>query len=187
MSEPQEFTFKPALIGAADTWMIKDGHLMKRGGKRALDLSKVEAATWGDMTVRGQRSAWLTLQGDGEPFRVGCNDGGTGADRHQFLGLIEAISGTLNESARIRMDGGVGFSMAMFVLGVLGVLCGLFFVLAGVMDWVKRGNLYAILGGLAAAGFMGWLALSYAPWKQVVTVSAREFGAFITTLRSANT
>lgn len=159
---------------------------MKRGGKRALDLSKVESATWGDMTVRGQRSAWLTLNGDGEPFRVACSDGGTGSDRHQFLGLVVAITDKLPEPARIRMDGGAGFSMAMFVLGILGVLGGLFFMLAGAMDWVKRGNVYAILGGLAAAGFMGWLAWVYAPWKQVVTVSAAEFGSFITALRSAN-
>ncbi len=184
-----EYSFKPALLGAAQVWTIKDGHVLRRGGTRAVDLSKIQSATWGDMAVRGTRSAWLYLKGDGEPLKIVCNDSGGGNDRAVFLDFVAAISDELNAQntgAEIRIDGGAGFSMAMFVIGVFGLLGGLFFVLAGAMDWVKRGHILAIVGGLAGAGFMGWLAWSYAPWRQVAQVSAKELGDLVRLLRSGN-
>lgn len=181
----QEFTFKPAVLGAEQVWTIKDGHVMRRGGKQAFDLSTLKSATWGDMTVRGTRSAWLHLQGGSETFKIVCNESGGGRDRRAFLGLVAAICDDLdtqNRGVPIRLDGGAGFSTAMFVIGALGMLGGLFFAVAGALDWVKRGNALAIGGGLAAAAGLGYMAWTYAPWRQVVTATPSDLAKVVRAL-----
>jgi len=92
---------------------------------------------------------------------------------------------TLEEESpdlEIRIDGGSGFRMAMFVIGLLGGLAGLFFALAGALDWVKRGHLLAIGGGLVFAGLLFALARAYAPWRPVETLSPKELGVLFASI-----
>ncbi|CAN0262854.1 unnamed protein product, partial [Chrysoparadoxa australica] len=134
MDAPIEFIFKPVLLGAPHVWTVQDGHVMRRGGKRALDLTKVTSITWGDMAVRGTLTAWIHLKGVGEPVKISCNESGTGNDRSEFLKLVGAICEALEGQDRaipVRIDGGAWVSMAMFVIGVIGALARIGFALAG--------------------------------------------------------
>lgn len=150
---------------------------MRRGGKRAVEVSKITSLTWGDMAVRGSRTAWIHLTGDGEPLKISCNESGLSNDRREFLKLASAICEAVEaqqSDVTVRIDGGVGFSMAMFVIGVLGVLAGVGFAISGAMDWVKRDAGLAIIGGLVGAAVMGLLARAYAPWRQARDVPIGE-------------
>lgn len=188
MDAPIEFIFKPILLGAPHVWTVQDNHVMRRGGKRALDLTKVTSVTWGDMAVRGTRTSWIHLKGDGEPVKISCNESGMGDDRSEFLKLVGAICDAMEGQDRaipVRIDGGVGFSMAMFVIGAIGALASIGFAVAGLLDWVERGRVLAILSGIGGAAALGFLAWSYAPWRQGSDVTLKELQSLVSLLISA--
>ena len=146
----REYTFKPAAVRKAQTWAIKDDHLMRRGGATALDLAAVTSASWQTVTYRGTRSAWLHLTSPDGVTKLECTDHGGGRD--EFLNLISAVALTL---ARVRPDLEIahGYSapwrIALFVLGIAGTLLGLFFVYAGLTNMTGKGSVQATIAGLA--------------------------------------
>lgn len=185
----QEYSFKPAIIRRPQVWALKDGHLVRRGADMALDLSKVERAVWGDITHRGIRSAWLYLTGPDGVTKIQCNDAGDGNDRTAFLELSKAICETLarvTPDLAIRQDGGAGLKWSMFLIGLIGGLCGLVFVWAGVTGNVKRGEMQAILlGGILATGLL-YMAWSFAPWRGDETLTPAQMAASLSGMIAPN-
>ena len=183
----QEYSFKPAPLRGEHTWAIREGHVMRRGGT-AMKLASVTSAKWGEMAYRGTRFAWLHLNAGDETLKIECNDAGAGGDRAAFLDLIGAVARELAEATpdlKVQVGGGDAARWAMFIILVLGVLVGGFFVTAGVLDWVRRGHAYAIgLGGLAAV-FSAWMAWVNLPWRAPQMLSASELSTVVAHLRGA--
>ena len=146
----REFTFKPAPVRKAQTWAIKDDHLMRRGGDKALPLAAVTSASWNTVSYRGTRSAWLHLKSEQGVTKIECNDQGSG--REDFLALISAIAADL---ARLQPDLEIehGYSapwrIALFVLGLAGSLIGAFLAYAGLTNMTGKGSVEASIAGLA--------------------------------------
>ena len=182
-----EFSFKPAPLRGEQTWAIREGHVMRRGGT-AMKLASVTSAKWGEMAYRGTRFAWLHLNTGDETLKIECNDAGAGGDRAAYLDLVVAVAKELEKtSPSLQVEVGTGgpARWAMFIILVFGVIVGGFFVLSGALDWVKRGHAYAIgLGGLAAV-FCGWMAWVYLPWRAPQMLSAAELSAIVAHLRGA--
>lgn len=168
MTVPEEYAFKPAVLSSEQTWTIKDGHLMRRGGKSAFPIAKTDRANWGDLAYRGTRSAWLHLSAGEDTVKLNCNDNGSGDDRRVFLQLIGAVLSELSDSnpgLEIRHDGGGPFGRAMFVLLSLGALFGAAFIAAVIAGAVNQNQFIVIGIGLLMLFGMGSLAWTYRPWQ----------------------
>ncbi len=145
----REFRFKPAPVRKEQTWAIKDDHLMRRGGSTALNLAKVTDASWNTVTYRGTRSAWLHLTSEAAVTKIEYTD--HGGSRDEFFGLIVAISevwNRVNPALEIKHGYSAPWRMALFLLGLLGTLAGMFFIFAGLTNMTGRGQVEAtIIGG----------------------------------------
>ncbi len=181
-----EYTFKPAPVRKEQTWAIKDGHLMRRGGAAALDLASVISASWNTVSYRGTRSAWLHLKSDQGVTKIECNDQGGGRDA--FFALVHAV---LLELDRLQPDLGIakGYSapwrIALFVLGVAGTLLGLFLIFVGVTDLTGRGSIEAGIAGLAMVVLLFPVAWTCRPNLKAQTYPAREMAREIASLSGA--
>jgi hypothetical protein len=179
----REYTFKPAPVRKEQTWAIKDGHLMRRGGAEALSLGAVTSASWNTVAYRGTRSAWLHLKSGGTITKIECNDHGGGRD--QFFALVQAV---LAELARLQPDFEIehGYSApwrtALFVLGILGTLLGFFLIYFGVTDMTGRGSVEASIAGLALVVLMFPVAWTCRPNLKARTVPPQELAREIALL-----
>lgn len=155
---------------------------MRKGGDRAIKLSEVTRANWNDMTLRGVRSTWLQLRDAKGVVKVEGSDSGGDANRATLLQLIDSVLLELETDApdlEVRVDGGDAFRRAMFIILALGALGGLFFFYAGATGMVKRGDVWAMLGGGLGAVFAGYLAWTYAPWQSAVFMKPGELAHLI--------
>lgn len=179
----REYTFKPAPVRKAQTWAIKDDHLMRRGGAEALNLAVVTSASWNTVTYRGTRSAWLHLKSDQGVTKIECNDHGGGRD--EFFALIQAV---LADLARLQPDLEIehGYSapwrLALFILGIAGTLIGAFLIYVGITDMTGRGSVEASIAGLALVILMFPVAWTCRPNVKARTVPplvlAREIASY---------
>ncbi len=182
----REYTFKPAPIRKAQTWAIKDGHLMQRGAEQALDLAAVTFASWNTVTYRGTRSAWLHLKSEQGVTKIECNDQGGGRD--DFFALVDAI---LRELSRVQPDLQIahGYSapwrLALFILGILGTLLGLFLIFAGVTNMTGRGSVEAGIAGLALVILLFPVAWTCRPNIKAQTVPPLDLAREIASLSGA--
>ena len=182
----REYTFKPAPVRKEQTWAIKDGHLMRRGGVQALDLAKVTDASWNTVSYRGTRSAWLHLTSADSVSKLECNDQGGGRD--DFFALIQAV---LSELQRLQPDLQIkhGYSapwrMALFILGVAATLLGVFLIYAGISNMTGRGSVEASIAGLALVVLMFPVAWTCRPNLKAQTFTAKEMMAEIALLSGA--
>ncbi len=146
----REYSFKPAPVRKTQTWAIKDGHLMRRGGAAALNLADVTEASWNTVTYRGTRSAWLHLTTETGTTKIEYTD--TGGARDEFFGLVVAIADTLksaNPGLEIKHGYSAPWRMALFLLGIAGSLLGLFFVYVGLTNMTGKGGVEATIAGAA--------------------------------------
>lgn len=146
----REYKFKPAAARKAQTWAIKDNHLMRRGGDSALDLAAVVSASWNTVSYRGTRSAWLHLQADGEVFKIECTD--HGGARGGFLDLVRDVAATLsqvNPALEIKHGYSAPWRIALFVFGLAATALAVFLIYAGLTNMTGRGAVQATLAGLA--------------------------------------
>ena len=146
----QEYSFKPAPVRKTQTWAIKDDHLMRRGGSTALNLAKVTSASWNTVTYRGTRSAWLHLHAEAGTMKIEYTD--QGGARDEFFGLIIAVLATLkrvNPGLEIEYGYSAPWRLALFILGILGTLAGVFFIFAGATNMTGRGQVEASIVGVA--------------------------------------
>ena len=179
----REYTFKPAPVRKAQTWAIKDDHLMRRGGAEALSLAAVTSASWNTVTYRGTRSAWLHLKSAQSVTKIECNDHGGGRD--EFFALIQAV---LADLARLQPDLEIenGYSapwrLALFILGIAGTLMGGFLIYVGITDMTGRGSVEASIAGLALVILMFPVAWTCRPNVKARTVPpldlAREIASY---------
>ncbi|MEO1642240.1 MAG: hypothetical protein AAFR74_02810 [Pseudomonadota bacterium] len=178
----REYTFKPALARREVFWMVRDGHLLKRGAERALNLSEVTSAAWGDMAYRGTRNAWLHLTGPDGVVKIECNDAGVGDDRNTFLKLCESVCRVLADECPelpIRQGGGRALQLSMFLLGVMAACVGVLFLWAVLSGTVRQNEVtVGLLGAFMAAAF-GYVAWVFAPWQPVQTLSPREMSLYL--------
>lgn len=163
---PREYSFSHAPGAQAQLWMIREGHLLKRGGARALNLAQVQSAEWTDVTYRGTQSLWLRLRTDAETVTIACSD--TGEARADFLDLIGAVSdtlSTLNPDLKIAIDMAGPWRAAVFglcvILGGLGIY-GLYDVGVTNSDTKPYGLLVWISVGILVAVYF---AFSFSPWR----------------------
>lgn len=182
----REYTFKPAPVRKQQTWAIKDGHLMRRGGAQALDLAAVTSASWNTVSYRGTRSAWLHLTSDHGVTKIECNDHGGGRD--EFFALVLAV---LSEIERVRPDLEVAYGysapwrIALFILGLVGTLLGLFLIFVGVTNMTGRGSVEAGIGGLALVVLLFPVAWSCRPNVKAQTYPPRVLAREIALLSGA--
>lgn len=182
----REYTFKPAPIRKAQIWAIKDGHLMHRGAAQALNLARVASASWNTVTYRGTRSAWLHLKSEQGVTKIECNDQGGGRD--DFFALVDAI---LRELSRVQPDLQIahGYSapwrLALFILGILGTLLGLFLIFAGVTNMTGRGSVEAGIAGLALVILLFPVAWTCRPNIKAQTVPPLDLAREIASLSGA--
>lgn len=182
----REYTFKPAPIRKAQTWAIKDGHLMRRGAAQALDLASVTSASWNTVTYRGTRSAWLHLKSDQGVTKVEFND--QGGSRDDFFALVDAV---LRELSGVQPDLQIahGYSapwrLALFILGIVGTLLGLFLIFAGVTNLTGRGSVEAGIAGLALVILLFPVAWTCRPNIRAQTVPPLELAREIVLLGGA--
>jgi len=175
----REFSFSPAALRKTQVWTIKDGHLMRRGADSAVKLADVTGATWGSFAYRGTQSQWFHLKGAKGTTKVECNVVG-GGDQVEFEALVAAISGELaaaKPDLKVHISGGGGYMWAMFIIGILGGICGLLFLIAGLMGLVKRGEMQAILLGGGMAAVLSTMAWNFAPWRASQFMPIAEFAA----------
>lgn len=175
----REFSFKPAALRKTQVWTIKDGHLMRRGGDSTVKLADVSGVTWGSFAYRGTQSQWLHLKGPQSATKIECNMIG-GGDQAEFEALVAAVSSELAQrkpDLKVHISGGGGYMWAMFIIGILGGICGLFFLVAGLMGWVKRGEMQAILLGGGMAAMLSTMAWKFAPWRASQFMPIAEFSA----------
>jgi len=178
----REFTFKPAMIGADQTWALKDGYLMRKGADRAIKLSEVTRASWNDMTLRGERSTWLHLTDATGVVKVEGSDSGGETNREILLSLVRAVLEDLEQEAptlEVRIDGGDAVRRATFIIFAIATLAGLFFFYAGTTGMVVRGAVWAMLGGGLGAAFAGYMAWTYAPWRDAVYMAPGDLSRLI--------
>ena len=149
----REFSFKPAQFRPEQVWTIREGHLMRRGGKKALPLAEVTAAGWQEVSYRGTRTAWMSLKLGTEKVRLECNDGGTG--RTVFLELIQAIANEIEQKQpgfAFRAGDTTPVRWTYFLLAIAGSLMGMAALVAAVMDVAPaQRNQLVVSGGLACA------------------------------------
>ncbi|MEM1087900.1 MAG: hypothetical protein AAGH90_09225 [Pseudomonadota bacterium] len=178
----REYSFKPAMAQREATWMVRDGHLLKRGAERALKLYDVTSVAWGDMTYRGTRNAWLHLTGPDGVVKIECNDAGFGDDRHTFLKLCESVCQVLAAECPdlpIRQGGGRALQWSMFLLGAMAAGVGVLFLWAVLSGTVRQNEVtVGLLGAFMAAAF-GYVAWIFAPWQPVQTLSPREMALYL--------
>ncbi len=168
----REYTFKPAPVRKAQTWAIKDDHLMRRGGVQALKLADVTEASWNTVTYRGTRSVWLHLSTEEGTTKIEYTD--QGGARDEFFGLIVAVSETLsrvNPDLQIKHGYSAPWRMALFLLGLIGTVFGLFLLYVGFTNATGRGNLEASIAG----GVLVILMLPVA-WSCRPNLHAQTFG-----------
>ena len=179
----REYTFKPAPVRKEQTWAIKDGHLMRRGGAEALNLAKVTSVSWNTVAYRGTRSAWLHLKSETGTAKIECNDHGGGRD--EFFALVEAV---LAELTRVQptLEVEHGYSapwrMALFGLGIIGTLLGAFLIYVGITDMTGRGSVEASIAGLALVVLMFPVAWTCRPNLKARTVPPHELAREIALL-----
>lgn len=179
----REYTFKPAPVRKAQTWAIKDDHLMRRGGSQALNLADVTSASWNSVTYRGTRSAWLHLYSESGTTKIEHTDGG-GA-RGEFLALIHDIAETMarvNPAVPIKYDYSAPWKIALFVLGIAGTLLGLFLIYAGLTG---NGAVQATVAGGAIAILMFPVAWTCRPTLKSTTGEPASLIALIEDLGGA--
>lgn len=168
----QEFTFKPAPVRKEQAWAIKDNHLMRRGGTAALDLAKVTRASWNTVTYRGTRSAWLHLHSADETMKIEYTD--HGGARDGFFGLIAAIMDvfrSVNPDIQIEYGYSAPWRMALFGLGILGTLAGIFFIMLGLTGMTGKGQVQATIAGAALV-----ILLLPVAWSCRPNLKAKTFG-----------
>ena len=168
----REFTFKPAPVRNEQTWAIKDNHLMRRGGTAAMDLGKVTRASWNTVTYRGTRSAWLHLHTAGETMKIEYTD--HGGARDGFFSLIAAILDvfrSVNPDLEIEYGYSAPWFVALFGLGILGTLGGVFFIILGLTGMTGKGQVQATIAGAA-------LVILFLPvaWRCRPNLKATTFG-----------
>ena len=176
----REYSFKPAPVRKAQTWAIKDDHLMRRGGTTALNLAKVTGASWNTVTYRGTRSAWLHLYSEDVTTKIECTDSGGGRD--EFFSLIQAILASLqqvNPSLEIEYGYSAPWRVALFILGILGTFGGIFFVYAGLTNMTGRGQVEATIVGMALLILMVPVAWTCRPNIEAAKFDAASLAALV--------
>lgn len=182
----QEFSFKPAPVRKAQTWAIKDDHLMRRGGASALNLAEVTSASWNTVTYRGTRSAWLHLESGEQTTKIEYTD--TGGARDEFFGLIVAVARELsrvNPQLEIKHGFSAPWRTALFILGLGGTLLGMFLVFAGLTNMTGKGGVEATIAGAAMILLLVPVAWSCRPNLQAQTLGSDGLIAEIELLRGA--
>ena len=176
----REYSFKPAPVRKAQTWAIKDDHLMRRGGSAALNLAKVTGASWNTVTYRGTRSAWLHLYSEDVTTKIECTDSGGGRD--EFFALIQAILASLqqvNPSLEIEYGYSAPWRVALFILGILGTFGGIFFVYAGLTNMTGRGQVEATIVGMALLILMVPVAWTCRPNMEAAKFDAASLASLV--------
>lgn len=166
----REYTFKPAPVRKAQSWAIKDGHLMRRGAAQAVKLADITEASWNTVTYRGTRSAWLHLKTDAYTTKVEYTD--QGGSRDEFFGLIVAISeslGRVNPDLQIKHGYSAPWRTALFLLGLIGTALGVFLLFAGVTNMTGKGSVQAGIAGGALVILMLPVAWTCRPNMRAAT------------------
>lgn len=179
----REFSFKPAPVRKEQTWAIKDDHLMRRGGSAALNLAKVTGASWNTVSYRGTRSAWLHLESEAGTTKIEYTD--NGGARDDFFGLIQAILAVfqrVNPGLEIEYGYSAPWRVALFILGLLGTMGGVFFIYAGLTNMTGRGQVEATIVGGALVILMLPVAWTCRPNMQAAKFDAAALSAEIAQL-----
>lgn len=96
MDDLREFTFVNDPGRKPITWALQNGHVMRKGGAKAMRLADVVRAQWGDLTYRGTRYAWLELFGPDGEMKLDCRDAASDTDRRVFLDFATAVLADLH-------------------------------------------------------------------------------------------
>jgi hypothetical protein len=167
-------------------WAVRQGHVMRRGGQ-AFNLAGVDAASWGDVSYRGTRSAWLDLQAGSQKLRLECSEGGLSQDRGQFIGLVIAVLDELDQRSPrlgVRYDQAGVYGRAMFILGLLLGLVGAICVYAGLADFgsARAWGVFAVgAGAIAGCSVLTW---THRPWRPSGMARPAELKALLTVQES---
>lgn len=182
----REYIFKPAPVRRAQTWAIKDDHLVRRGGATALSLATIISASWNTVAYRGTRSAWLHLTSESETTKIEFTD--SGGARDEFFGLIVAIAQGLNRvnpQLEIRHGFSPPWRTALFGLGLVGTLLGLGLVFVGLTNMTGKGGVEAAIAGAAMIILLLPVAWSCRPNMKAQTFGAEGLIAEIELMRGA--
>lgn len=182
----QEYSFKPAPVRKTQVWAIKDDHLMRRGGARALNLADVTSASWNTVAYRGTRSAWLHLTSQTETTKIEYTD--SGGARDEFFALIVAVAQELKRvspNLEIRHGYSAPWRTAMFVFGAVGTILGLILIFAGLTNMTGKGGVEAAIAGAAMTILLLPVAWSCRPNLKAQTFGADGLIAEIELLRGA--
>ena len=177
MGETREYSFKPAALRPAQVWTVRDGHLLRRGGAAAIELSAINKAVWNTFTYRGTRSQWLHLSGPQGVTKLECNMLG-GADAAAYQALVIAVAQTLgrvNPNLKIRVGGGEAYRWSLFLIGLTGALFGAAILISGLVGWQGQD----LLSGVAIGGVILLLtapiALFSLPGQSALELPADQF------------
>lgn len=141
------------------------------------------SASWNTVSYRGTRSAWLHLQSEAGTTKIEYTD--HGGARDEFFGLIQAILQVF-ERANPELEIEYGYSapwrVALFILGLLGTVGGLFFIFAGLTNMTGRGQVEATIVGGALVILMLPVAWTCRPNLQAAKLSSAALSAEIAQL-----
>lgn len=169
----QSFEFKTALLSGRDNWTLDAGFLT-RNGELFCSLDNVKRARFAQMTVRYSHSSWLDLHFEDRRQRISCNMHPGDESNREFLSLCSAILSDLatrKPGMSVAFGAGGGVRLAMFVIGVVALVCGLGMVMAAAMGGVREERvLFAMVFGGGFALFGAALGWTYRPWAAPVTL-----------------
>ena len=164
MTDPQQFSFKPALARSAVTWTLAGTRLADPSG-RELDLSSVESARLTDMPAGRFWTTELLLVGESGKWRMQCNATARSAER---LRCLEAVAATLDALGRVRPElpvkigPGRWFNWVVALMGLGALLFGLYYLVLAAIErelfLVVLAAFFVLPGLLAIWGGSPWQA-----------------------------
>ena len=173
----RRWSFKPALLRAAQDWRLNGTKLDGPGGH--IDLSNVEKAAFVDQAMKGHRFTRLDLMESDRTLSISITSPASGVpdpDREEFFAVLLAVAQVLAD----RQPGlpvAIGeygrTALIMFSIGVLSLLFGLgigFAALASGLSGERLGA--AAVPVLLLVAFGGTLGWARRPWKPALQISA---------------
>ena len=181
MSAGSSFTFKPALLRGAVTYVVEADALVLPSGIGAREVrlpwAEVLQASFVDMTVQGgvrMRRLDLVHGAAREKLSVSCTSTGSdlsrGTDAGEHWALMIAIAERLGQAVpglRIGIGEYGASRVAYFVIGVMAAVFAVGILGLALATRVSQERLSGMaLPVLLMAGFGGVLAYRYAPWRE---------------------
>lgn len=177
LSDPQEFSFKPALLRGARRYVLNGTLLECRNGEKvewSADLGELQSLNFSDFRARGHLIWRLEVSAADVTHNIGLNAPVHGAasdpDVAQFIALADAIFETAEQTDGDMLVGygARGFTRsALFGLGVLSALGGAGILLAAVFSGVSSDRIATASVGMLALIAMGVMLIhANHPWKK---------------------